>query len=91
MPLVRVVVITLIMVIVLLVVMLFGDSAITLYPIKASAKIECCKTKVIRSEKAQCGLGRVNRGHKGLFTDNRHFLLSIVQHQSTDVLAGTQV
>ena len=70
MSLMLVAVLIFMLVVVLILVMSLGNRTVTLHPIEASAKIQCCKTKIIRSEEAQCRLSRVNRCHKGFLTDN---------------------
>ena len=69
----------------------FGDETIAFDMIKPHTQIQRGEAKVIRAKKAERCLSRIDRGHKGLFTDDRNFFFGVVQHYSADPLTRTQI
>ena len=68
-----------------------GDETIPAYMIKAHTQIQRGKAEVIRAEKAERCLSRIDGGHKGLLTNDRNFFLGVVQHHFADPLTRTQI
>ena len=69
----------------------FGNETIAFNMIKTHTQIQCGEAKVIRAKKAERCLSRIDRSHKGLFTDDRNFFFGVVQHYSADPLTRTQI
>ena len=65
--------------------------SISVDEIVTKAKIKRGETQVIGAKKAEGCLGGVNWRHEGFFSNNRNFLLSVVEYNPANTLTRAKI